>query len=110
MPLKQQKYSCPIRRISYCEMKNYNKNRIVSAGLLLPGILSFPLTALSADTQEAATLPDVVVSETIAPGDLGADGRPETVSKTNISAPITKVTRAEIDTTNAVTTHDAIKF
>lgn len=93
---------------------NKNKPKFASALLLMPGILSYPILLQAADPNEATTLADVVVSEkAVDPadlGDLGADGRPEPVSKTNISAPITKVTRAEIDTTNAVTTQDSIKF
>jgi len=82
-----------------------NKNKIASAMLVLPGILSYPPVAQAADKQESTTLSDVVVSD-----ESSEDGRPEIPSKTNIATPSTKVTKKEIAETNAVTTSDSIKY
>jgi iron complex outermembrane recepter protein len=81
-----------------------NKNKIASALLLLPSILTY-LPAEATDKQETTTLTDVVVSD-----ESSEDGRPEVPSKTNIATPSTKVTKKEIAKTNAVTTSDAIKY
>jgi len=50
------------------------------------------------------TLSDIVVS-----GE-SEDGRPETPSKTDFATPSTKVTKKDIEKTNAVTTSDSIKY
>ncbi|BBL59737.1 TonB-dependent receptor [Methylomonas koyamae] len=78
------------------------KTKIKSALLLFPGFVALPASLLAAET--ATTLSDVVVS------DESEDGRPETPSKTDFATPKTKVTKAAIEKTNAVTTVDAVKF
>lgn len=78
------------------------KTKIKSALLLFPGFVALPASLLAAET--ATTLLDVVVS------DESEDGRPETPSKTDFATPKTKVTKAAIEKTNAVTTVDAVKF
>ncbi len=50
------------------------------------------------------TLSDIVVT-----GE-SEDGRPETPSKTDFASPTAKVTKKDIEKTNAVTTSDAIKY
>ncbi len=85
-------------------MKSKNK-KIASAVLALPGLLVYPLDSMAADKQEATTLQDVVVQE-----DASEDGRPEIPSKTDFATPKTKVTKKEIEETNAVTTSDSIKY
>lgn len=54
----------------------------------------------------AMALSDMVVTGE-APSE---DGRPEKISKTNTATPNTKVTKAAIDKTNAVTTSDVVKY
>lgn len=85
-------------------MKSKNK-KIASAVLALPGLLVYPLDSMAADKQEATTLQDVVVQE-----DASEDGRPEIPSKTDFAQPKTKVTKAAIEKTNAVSTIDAVKY
>ncbi|MFM8341183.1 MAG: TonB-dependent receptor plug domain-containing protein, partial [Methylomonas sp.] len=84
-------------------MKSKNK-KIASAVLALPGLLVYPLDSMAADKQDATTLQDVVVQEE------SEDGRPEIPSKTDFSQPKTKVTKAAIEKTNAVSTIDAVKY
>lgn len=81
-----------------------NKNKIASAILLIPSIAAY-MPADAADTQETTTLSDVLVSD-----ESSEDGRPEPVSRTNFATPSTKVTKKEIEKTNAVTTSDSVKF
>lgn len=80
------------------------KTKITPALLMLPGMMVLPLTIQAAETQETSTLSDVIVSEE------SEDGRPETPSKTDFATPKTKVTKAAIEKTNAVTTVDSVKF
>ncbi len=82
------------------------KTKITPALLLLPSVMAMPLAARAADNQDTTTLKDVVVeseSESL-------DGRPENPSKTDFATPKTKVTRKEIEETNAVTTVDSVKY
>ena len=83
------------------KMKKLSVNVPYGALLLL-----CPFALKAVETEGVVALPDVVVSEE---ADF-SDGRPEPQSKTNIAAPATKVTRKEIEKTNAVTTSDAVKF
>ena len=94
---------------------NYYKLRVVKmninvkkpyGALLFPSILLCPFVLQAAEKADAVALPDVVVTEQ---ADF-SDGRPEPISKTNISAPTTKVERKDIEKTNAVTTSDAVKY
>ena len=78
------------------------KTKITTAMLLLPGVIVFPSFLQAADKE--ATLTDVVVTEE------SEDGRPETPSKTDFATPKTKVTKAAIEKTNAVTTVDSVKY
>jgi iron complex outermembrane receptor protein len=97
-------------------MKYQHQRGITSALLILPWVMAWPLAGLAAETEPkpAATLPDVVVMETIVDpaevGDLGADGRPEPKSQTNFASSTSKITRKEIDTTNAVTAVDPLNY
>lgn len=84
-------------------MKSKNK-KIASAVLALPGLLIYSLDSSAADKQDATTLQDVVVQEE------SEDGRPEIPSKTDFAQPKTKVTKAAIEKTNAVSTIDAVKY
>ena len=103
-------------------MKVFQKTKINQAVLSI--LMTVALPVLAADTvndadktksdkakteakkaSETTTLSDVVVKE-----DFTDDGRPEIPSKTDFSTPKTKVTRKEIEQTNAVTTSDSIKY
>ncbi|WFP52236.1 TonB-dependent receptor [Methylomonas sp. EFPC3] len=78
------------------------KTKIKSAFLILPGAVALTPDVNAAEA--STTLSDVVVTE------QSEDGRPETPSKTDFATPKTKVTKAAIEKTNAVTTVDAMKF
>jgi len=82
-------------------------NKIAAVMLILPGMMLNPLEAEAAGKQESTTLPEVVVNENLDDTDSVL---PEKPSKTNISAPVTKIRKKDIDKTNAVTTADAIKY
>lgn len=69
------------------------------------GLSSVLISGLSIADEQVNTLGEVVVT-----GEASEDGRPEKPSKTDFATPKTKVTRKEIEETNAVTTVDAIKF
>lgn len=94
---------------------NHNNHKLTAACLLLPGLMAWTAASRADDTaQPVQTLPEVQVQdEAIDPvdsGDLGADGRPEPVSRTNFASPKSKITRALIDTTNAVSTADVLNY
>jgi len=61
-------------------------------------------TKTDKQNDSSITLSDIVVS-----GE-SEDGRPETPSKTDFATPSTKVTKKDIEKTNAVTTSDSIKY
>ena len=103
-------------------MKVFQKTKINQAVLSI--LMTVALPVLAADTvndadktksdkakteakkaSETTTLSDVVVKE-----DFTDDGRPEIPSKTDLASPKTKVTRKQIESTNAVSTVDAIKY
>lgn len=91
------------------------KNKLTSTLLILPGIMAYASSAVQADDNtKAATMPEVVVSGQLEDpadhGDLGADGRPEPKSLTNFASSTSKITRAQIDTTNAVTSIDPLQY
>ena len=83
-------------------------NKIAAAMLMLPGIMLNPQAVAAAGKQESTTLPEVQVSEKNL--DDTDSILPEKPSKTNISAPVTKIRKTDIDKTNAVTTADVIKY
>ncbi|MCX7089458.1 MAG: TonB-dependent receptor [Methylococcales bacterium] len=94
------------------------KNKIVSALLILPSIMAYPLTghaagkAVGQATSKAADNSDVVVlGDMEVLGELESeDGRPEIPSKTDFSSPKTNVTKKDIEKTNAVTGSDIVKY
>ena len=83
------------------------KNKIAVALLALPGMMFNPMDAEAAAKTETTTLPEVQVNENTDDTDSIL---PEKPSKTNISAPVTKIRKKDIDKTNAVTTADSIKY
>ncbi|MGZ4954973.1 MAG: TonB-dependent receptor plug domain-containing protein, partial [Methylobacter sp.] len=63
-------------------------------------------TQSKAEKQNASSM---VLSDIIVTGE-SEDGRPETPSKTDFATPGVKVTKKDIEKTNAVTTSDSVKY
>ena len=83
-------------------------DQFVAGMLILAGITAVPMEAQAADKKKAApmALSDMVVTGV----SDSEDGRPEKPSKTDFSTPKTKVTKKDIEKTNAVTTADSVKY
>jgi len=58
---------------------------------------------------DKAAASSITFSDMVVSGE-SEDGKPETLSKTNFSSPIVKVSKKDIEKTNAVTTSDSVKY
>ena len=83
------------------EPTNTATNKKVPTSTATNKKVSTPPAAEQTKEMPAMTVTDKIDSE---------DGRPEKVSKTNFTTPLTKVTKKDMAKTNGVTTADAVKY